>query len=330
MRRFLYLSLVTTIIVTVFLSFQTGISATMDTPINIKLESGLDIYIDADGRLLPIEEFDSVDDESMDEYLIQMGFPKWYVDKMTIEDKEYHLSLGGKVVYFGTENLTREYQALDGTIYEVSNNNIDEIRDIQEKDFKILSNQGLEVSPNFIENQEIELMCETEFNNGCSDGKWMAYTYAVKLQDFSSTQYRYLFRVNSEWSDTPVAVFYDSMGMHWGVNGQPVGQTAYGKRMLVFGSTLHEFNLSVDESSNFGLKTGNILLEWADYQNAYIEQQVLVSKSLDGHQLALSSAYTHPWTPGTLSVSIGIAGISFSGIGIGDRWSWTANFTVGN
>jgi len=270
-------------------------------------------------------------ESQLDLILQRIGYSSKSINMWDIERKNQLASYGGKVVDSELSDLVHEYTSTDGESYIINPKNKETVREIQINDLKKAGIEDEDIT-------KYNLVEETETSNFMSmsstDGKFQDEKFSalitVSLVGESANDYKYVMMLDYFWDSQPVANRGDNAGLYWGYYGQPVAGTAMGihsVNYLNLGDWTN-FNHSIDLTNNEGI-TSNI-----DYnsrvvgpQIGFLSEEVWVSKNYEGHNLALSGAYSHPWFSNDWSISVGIGSLSFSGkLAEGDKWSWRYNF----
>lgn len=292
------------------------------------VETDLTIEFYQDGRVAPISNSRTLNEEQLNTVLYHIGYPEILVEMFTSDQKKDLVGYGGKVVNVSPAQAKHEYVSLDGAIYEVTPENIDKIREIQINDLSQLTIQSIDYSNyNLIKESNHVTLSNCNGNGYCEDGKWNALNYAVYHGE-TSTQYEYLVGLQYDWTSSPNAAHSDDAGMHWGGHASPSAGTADASHYIIVGANWYNVGSNLDLSSNHGVAT-NFSLSVGE-QHGFLQQEIRINKAdFSGGMFTISNAYQHPWIPNNWSLSIGYGGISFGGsIGVGDRWTWQFEFPV--
>ncbi len=299
----------------------------------VNIDDNLTLEIYSDGRVAPIKEPEKLTEKQINIVLTKIGYSNNYIETASLEKKELLVKYGGLVLEGIESNFKHEYVS-NGTPYEITAANRDQIREIQIRDLK---NRGFDddaIEEYVMPEQEYSTQndCSSAIKN-CTVGIWTGDISIIKIGETSTTN-QFLVELYSRWASQPKAGYKDDNGaIHWGSDAVPQAGTAYSEGASQHSNNDWEYyNLPLDVSNVNGIK--------AEYRapvphgvykqhSGSIMQVVSMPKRMNGEPFTVSAAYSHPWVLGSIGISIGVAGLTFqNNIILGDRWSW--QYTVIN
>lgn len=286
------------------------------------------------GVIEPVSESEKLSSNQLDTILREIGYPDHVINMWDTSTKRELASNGGSVIDTQISDVKHTYVSTDGTQYEVTSETEDEVSEIQRQDLKIKGIQEEQISNYPLANQvngTNDPSITTQSKSGSiSDGKWEGLTFAVKLTEENSSEYRYSIVQQTYWSSPPNALQGDLTGIDWSSYGYPIANTATAGQQAFYDGREHAKDYSLDLSNNHGITAEVSLFPLVQNQGGYLSQQISVNKSFAGQTLTISNKYLHPWLPNNLSLGVSAAGFSISGVlEVGDVWSWQANFVAG-
>ncbi|WKY43478.1 hypothetical protein Q5O14_12645 [Eubacteriaceae bacterium ES2] len=306
------------------------------------LSADLTVEIQKDGSVAPVENTSQLSEANLNLILERIGYPVDSIQNWDIARKRRLASYGGVVVNGYITDSKHDYVSSDGSSYEVTEYNENEIRNIQIEDLRKAGVTQSQIDEyNLIEVDTAEESVETRsvlgghytsFPGEYKDDKWSAQVSVARIGE-TSTQIKYVVTMDYFWEEAPTVHYGDVAGLTWASYGSPIANTASSQHAinLPVSNLWSVYNNTIDTSNNLGI-TADLYYSPAIQLNkemGYLEEQIFVSKGLIGQQQAISAAYGHPWFSNNWSLSIGVGGLSFSNsITNGDQWSWRYNFTV--
>ncbi|WP_128894500.1 hypothetical protein [Longirhabdus pacifica] len=239
-----------------------------------------------DNLVFPFLNLENATEEMIDDYLIRMGFEKKEIEVMSTQLKADIAKRGGKKV-----ELTK-----------ISS----EIATYDEFGRKMDYNSTLSSTPSVFNT-----------SSSSSSDNFTLWAYVSKNEDESnSSENSYSVWVYYKWSSTPLNYYTDKLALAWQNKATPYGDPGgFGAKGTKFGDQLidvENWDLPVDKEQMQGnswkvdVKGSLVLEQWGQ---GY--QEIRVPTEYEDTTGSIQVGYGHKILPGSVSVTIGYASISF-------------------
>lgn len=292
-----------------------------------------------DARVAPIDNVDELSEHQLNLILDRIGYSEESINKWPLNRKRTLVSYGGRSVDTEEIEFVHTYTSTDGNDYVVTPENEEEIKEIQINDLEKMGIQyDQKKTVNLVEDNTSILSTYSadsfDDNYGYKqDGIWSGEVIVAYIGE-TSHQHKYYIGMDFYWDEKPLANYGELLGLYWGSYGQPVANTGAG--YFAFQSNISNnwatWDFNPDLSSTQGITAEFSFPRYILGQSmGSLGEEILVSKDLSGHILAVAGRYVHPYAPNNWGFSIGAAGVSLSGALTDvpkDNWTWTYNFTA--
>lgn len=155
--------------------------------------------------------------ELSDKAIEEMGFSKKEISKMSPHTKETLLASGGKKADYEV-SLKKYYTSLDGTKYEITEDNAKEIENIKKQDIQQYSKEsGISILRlnTGVSSQNISTLSTGDGWDEVEDGKLYVTSYVAKTTSGNTNEHEYIAFFDYSWNDLPWAGYTDEAALAW-------------------------------------------------------------------------------------------------------------------
>lgn len=256
----------------------------------------------------------------IDETLLENGFTEEDISRMSERVKLDIVQSDGKKAVYDVVHK-RYYTSLDGTRYEITDENQDEIAEIQKRDIEEYSAET---------GMDKKILTERSMLLNSSAGKTAGaldlYSTIYKVTSGSSTEHEYKVELNWYWDKAFYSVVVDNAGIAWDNRFTGIANTV-GK---YFESQFGENNNNLSTTPQvYGIKASYPLATYASYQIAGFWQNVRVSKNYTNQTGRIVAGYGHSLSNANFGINIGPASISIPGGRLVEEHYLEMNLTIG-
>lgn len=263
--------------------------------------------------------------------LSNMGFSKDEINGMQDQTKNKLLNAGGKRAdYEVTE--TEYYNSLDGTKYEVTDENRDEINKIMQKDIEEYSKKsGISImylgQP--IEQSRVSTLSSSGGDQTSTDKlSFTAYLDQVPSGN-PSTEVEYLATIDFSWMQSPSIAQKDHMALAWDERFIGVANSLDGYYLLdAFGDgNFGQGSINLEQSL-YGFDASFTLGHFLELGGA--SQNVRVAKQYSNRTAKFEAKYIHTFLPLTGGVNIGQAFVNVPSDWLCQEFKLDFNLIIGS
>lgn len=282
------------------------------------IDSLLTIELHDDGRVAPLANSETLSEKQLDMVLEIMKVDGETISNLPLDLKKRIVSKGGIMVPVHTEQK-KYYNSLNGEKHLITDKNTHEIKSIQKKDVDNLA-KNTTYSTDY-----------GEVEDGTFYGTSLLY-YLGTSPNGAEYEYEYydVFTYEGHVSNA----YKDTIAHAWQTHTTSIGRegefwtcinSPYGSNCSDGTVTMGNSGSTTGAFMKFSLNGVNAI----NQRGGYFSDTVRIPKTQKNTTGKWVVKYAHPWSIFTPSVTIGVAGISYSSF-IGDEWYWENTFIIGD
>jgi hypothetical protein len=259
-----------------------------------------------------------------------MGFSKAEISNMSPKAKETLIESGGEKAEYEV-SLKKYYTSLDGTKYEITKENADQIESIKKRDITQFSKESgvsmLRLNTGDTSNNLSTLSTGDGWDE-VQDGKLYVTTYVAKTISGNASEHEYIAFLDYAWDTLPWAGHTDEAAIAWDNRFTGITNTVDKYLWTYIGGTNNSALKTTPEV--YGIKAEFPIAMNSIEQIGGFSQHIRVPKVYDGQTGRIIAKYVHHLKPKfSAGITIGYATINVPEV-MTEVWHLEMNIRIGN